>query len=80
MSSTAIIARTIKVNLVAIFWALKVSEVENHNLCTVKLVLLVDDEEENGFDDDADVYDDEDDGHLAELDSSMFLSEYLIHA
>ena len=56
------------------------SEVENHNLCTVKLGLLVDDEEENGFDDDADVYDDEDDGHLAELDSSMFLSEYLIHA
>ena len=56
------------------------SEVENHNLCTVKLVLLVDDDEEYGFDDDADVYDDKDDDHLAELDSSMFLSEYLIHA
>ena len=56
------------------------SEVENHNLCTVKLVLLIDEEEEYGFDDDADVYDDEDDDHLAKLDSSMFLSEYLIHA
>ena len=56
------------------------SEVENHNLCTVKLVHSVDDDEEYGFDDDADVYDDQDDGHLAELDSSMFLSEYLIHA
>ena len=80
MSSTAIIARTIKVNLVAIFWALKVSQVEKHNLCKVKLVLSVDDGEEYGFDDDVDVYDDQDDDHLAELDSSMFLSEYLIHA
>ena len=56
------------------------SQVEKHNLCKVKLVLSVDDGEEYGFDDDVDVYDDRDDDHLAELDSSMFLSEYLIHA
>ena len=56
------------------------SQVEKHNLCKVKLVLSVDDGEEYGFDDDVDVYDDQDDDHLAELDSSMFLSEYLIHA
>ena len=46
----------------------------------VRAFRLVDDDEEYGFDDDVDVYDDQEDDHLAELDSSMFLSEYLIHA